>query len=710
MSASSAPLLVELLTEELPPKALPMLGRAFAQGIHEGLATRQLAPSDPQARQVFASPRRLGVLVAGVEPVAPERSYEQKLVPASVGLDAQGEPTAALHKKLDALGLAHDPARIVRQQDGRQQILLYRGVRPGITLAEGLQAALQEAIDRLPIPKMMRYQLADGQTSVQFVRPVHRLIALHGAQTVAVHALGLAAGRQTAGHRFHAPGELLIDHALTYEQQLYQQGKVIASFEQRRARIVEQLQAAAAGLGARAVMPEALVEEVTALVEWPAVYESGFDSAFLQVPQSCLILTMQQNQKYFALQDEAGRLRNRFLLVSNIETADPAAIVAGNARVVRARLADARFFFDQDRQHRLETRLGGAANVVYHHALGSQLQRIERLIAIAGRIAGELPAALGADQNAVTRAALLAKADLGTLMVGEFPQLQGEMGAIYARGEGEDEAVATAIEEHYRPRFAGDAIPQTIIGACVALGDKMEALAGLFGAGERPSGDRDPYALRRNALGVLRILGEKSLPLPLQRLIALAFDAFAPTDFPRGFERCPDELEQFLFERLRGMLQEQGYGVREVDAVLSLRPGRIDRIGARMAAVRAFMQLPQAENLAAANKRIANLLRKSAPASVAGDLRPELLLEPAERELAAAYEAVAPKIDAALAAGDDAGLLRALTPLKQPVDRFFDEVMVMVDEPELRANRLALLGRLRALMNRIADISLLAAG
>jgi len=710
MSASSAALLVELLTEELPPKSLPLLGGAFAECIRQGLVARQLTDCHPQALQTFASPRRLGVLVPQVESISPERTFAQKLVPSSVGLDAQGQPTAALRKKLDALELTHDPERIVREHDGRQDILVYRGVRPGIALAEGLQAALQEAIERLPIPKVMSYQLADGRTTMQFVRPVHRLLALHGPRIVAVHALGLQAGRETAGHRFHAPGPLLIEQALSYEQQLREQGKVIASFPARRARIVEQLLTAAARLGARAVMPDALLDEVAALVEWPVVYESGFDAAFLELPQSCLILTMQQNQKYFALQDERGTLQNRFLLVSNTETATPSAIIAGNARVVRARLADAKFFFDQDRQHRLETRLGAAANVVYHHALGSQLQRIERLVAIARSISAELPAPNRSDQNAVARAALLAKADLGTLMVGEFPELQGEMGAIYARAEGEDDAVAAAIEEHYRPRFAGDVVPQSLIGACVAMADKMETLAGLFGAGERPSGDRDPYALRRNALGVLRILEERALPVTLRRLIELAFDAFTPTDLPRGFQRCETELETFLYERLRGVLQDQGYGAREVDAVLSLRPGRIDRISARMAAVRAFMQLPQAENLAAANKRIDNILKKSAPRAVPHVLDPKLLIEPAEQELAAAFHAVAPRVDAALAAGDDTGLLRALTPLRQPVDRFFDEVMVMVDEPDLCANRLALLGQLRALMNRIADISLLAAG
>ncbi len=707
---TTAALLVELLTEELPPKALRLLGEAFAAGIHQGLVLHDLVAPDPRGVQFFASPRRLGVLVESVRALAPERSFVQKLVPASIGLDAQGQPTAALRKKLEALGLEFAPQNITTEADGRQQVLVYRGVRPGIDLAAGLQAVLREAIDNLPIPKVMSYQLADGLTTVNFVRPVHRLIALHGAQVVPVQALGLQSGRETAGHRFHAPGVLRVENAHSYEKQLREQGKVIVSYEARRARIVEQLQCHAKALGAQVVMPAALVDEVTALVEWPCVYESGFEEAFLQVPQSCLILTMQQNQKYFALQDGQQRLLPRFLLVSNIETDDPSAIISGNARVVRARLADAKFFFDQDRLRPLESRLVAAAQVVYHQSLGSQRQRVDRLVAISQKIAAELPPSLGADSAVVARAALLAKADLGTLMVGEFPELQGEMGAIYARAEGQGEAVARAIEEHYRPRFAGDAVPQSAIGACVALADKMESLAGLLGAGERPSGDRDPYAMRRNALGVLRILQERSLPVTLQQLISIAFDAFDPATLPKPFTRCEQELEQFLFERLRGMLHEEGYGAREVDAVLSLRPGRVDRIGARMQAVRGFMQLPESQNLAAANKRIDNLLRKSAPAEAQGALDAALLLEPAEKDLAAAYAAVLPKVDAALGRGDDAALLRALVPLKGPVDRFFDDVMVLVEDPRLRANRIALLARLRELMNRIADISLLAAG
>ncbi|BAP87569.1 glycine--tRNA ligase beta subunit [Burkholderiales bacterium GJ-E10] len=705
-----APLLVEIFTEELPPKALPALRDSFAHTIRDGLVARQLA--DRGARvDAFATPRRLAVRIADVAAVSPARQFQHKLVPAAIGLDAAGNPTPALRKKLDALGLEYDAARIERVADGKQEILRYQGVAPGIPLGDGLQAALEDAIAGLPIPKVMHYQLDDGRTTVQFVRPAHRLVALHGDAVVPVQALGLQSGRETRGHRFLCAEPLCIQHADTYERQLFEQGKVIASFEARRARMTVQIEAAAARAGAKPVMPAALVDEVTALVEWPVVYESGFEEAFLEVPQSCLILTMQQNQKYFALQDERGALRNRFLLVSNIETSDPSAIVAGNARVVRARLADAKFFFDQDRLQPLESRLSGAENIVYHHRLGSQLQRIERLTALARAIALAIPEALRPEEVAVARAARLAKADLGTLMVGEFPELQGEMGRIYARQEGEREDVAQAIEEHYQPRFAGDAVPASMIGACVALADKLEALAGLFGAGERATGDRDPYALRRNALGVLRILTEKSLPLSLHGLVALAFDIFTASELPK-FSRCENEVLDFLYDRLRGMLLEQGYTANETDAVLSLRPERIDRVSARMEAVRAFMQLPQAMSLASANKRIGNILRKAEAAESARTdvLREDLLQEPAERELAAAFHTVAPEVDRLLAAGDDAGVLRALVPLKLPVDRFFDDVMVMVDEPALRANRLTLLARLRTVMNRVADISQLAAG
>ncbi len=695
----SAALLVELHTEELPPRSLKALSEAFARELADELTRLQLITHTLSERHAFGSPRRLGVLLAPVQDCSPPVPFRQKLVPAAIGLDAQGRATAALTKKLAALGLAAEPAQLKRESDGRQDVLVYEGVRPGVPLAQGLQAALDKALASLPVAKPMSYQLADGVTTVQFVRPAHRLVALYGDKVVAVKALGLTAGRETFGHRFHAPEPIRIESAQLYPVQLEKQGRVIPSFEQRRARMLAMIEAQAAALGAEPVMPAALIDEVAALVEWPVVYESGFEREFLEVPAECLILTMQQNQKYFPLKDAEGNLLNRFLLVSNIEADDPSQIVAGNARVVRARLADARFFFQQDRKHPLDARVPQLAQMVYHHKLGSQLERVERLTATAVAVAREL----GADVAHVERAARLAKADLRTEMVTEFPELQGTMGMHYARHDHESEDVALAIEQHYRPRFAGDALPASTVAMCVALADKLEALAGLFGIGERPTGDQDPYALRRHALGVLRILIEADLPLPLPMLLTEAFEPFGG----RFGEAARRELQEFLLDRLRGLLQERGYSTLEVEAVVSLAPERIDRVPAMLAAVRAFSQMPEAESLAAANKRIGNILKKTAAPAHA--FEQALLYEPAERELWAAFERVAPQAERLLAEGDYSGMLRALAPLKEPVDRFFDDVMVMVEDARLRTNRLALLAQLRALMNRVADLSLLAA-
>jgi glycyl-tRNA synthetase beta chain len=692
-------LLVELHTEELPPKSLRALAEAFARELTDELIRARLITQDFREREVYGSPRRLGVLLTPVKDSGPPISFRQKLVPVAVGLDAQGRPTAALTKKLAALGITAEPSELAREVDGKQEILVYSGVRAGVSLAAGLQAALDQALARLPIPKPMSYQLADGVTTVQFIRPAHRLVALHGEQVVPVKALGLSAGRETFGHRFHAPEPMLIQSAHSYRKQMHDQGRVIASFEERRFRMVEMIELAAQKLAAEPVMPTALIDEVAALVEWPVVYESGFEESFLQVPPECLILTMQQNQKYFALTDTEGELLSRFLLVSNLQTDDPQLIIDGNARVVRARLADARFFFEQDRKHPLGARVPLLAKVVYHNRLGSQLERVERLTSIAVAMAR----ALGADLAYVERAARLAKADLRTDMVTEFPELQGTMGMYYARHDGEADDVAVAIEEHYRPRFAGDQLPSSVVGICVALGDKLETLAGMFGIGERPTGDKDPYALRRHALGVLRMLMEAGLPLPLPMLIGAAFEPFGERFGPEPRA----ELERFLFDRLRGLLQERGYTTLEVEAVVSLAPARIDRVPATLAAVRAFSQLPQAQSLIAANKRIGNILKKTQPSAASFDAA--LLFEPAERELWSVFERVAPQAERLLAEGDYSGMLRSLAPLKEPVDRFFDDVMVMVEDPALRANRLALLAQLRALMNRIADLSLLAA-
>ncbi len=709
-----ASLLIELQTEELPPKALKALSQAFAAGIDAGLRARHLLSED-SAAIAFGAPRRLAVHITHVLPRSPDQPFRQKLMPLAVAQDRAKNWSAAFLKKLEALGRGHLAGVALGTQhgsdalsvesDGKSESVYLESVAAGQPLLRGLQEALDEALAKLPIPKVMSYQLDDGVTTVQFVRPAHRLVALHGHTPLPVQALGLTGGTKTFGHRFHSRGEIVVHAADTYEEQLEREGKVIASFERRRDRIVALLGKAAGSLNAQPLAPDELLDEVTALVEWPVVYESGFEAEFLTVPQEVLILTMQQNQRYFALRDAAGRLLNRFLLVSNLQAHDPSAIVAGNARVVRARLADAKFFFDQDRRQTLESRIPGLANVVYHNKLGSQLERVERITGIAVEIAK----ALRVDETHVERGARLAKADLRTLMVGEFPELQGIMGRYCAQHDGEARDVADAIEEHYHPRYAGDALPATMAGTCVALADKLETLVGLFGIGEKPTGDRDPFALRRHALGVLRMLIEKALPLALDRLIALGAREFAAS---KAWRPAGDELAEFLYDRLRGLLREDGYTANEVEAVVSLAPQRLDDIVVRLAAVRAFMQLPEAESLAAANKRIGNILKKSAVGrgQSAEEFDPALLFEPAERSLVEAFRAAAGQSEARYAAGDFAGALAALAPLKQPVDRFFDDVMVNVEDPKLRGNRLALLSRLRTQMNRVADLSLLAAG
>ena len=691
-----ASLLVEIQTEELPPKALKALCGAFAAGIEGGLRARGFV-SEQSVVTIYGTPRRLAVHLTSIAKKSAESQFRHKLLPVAIGLDAHGKATPALQKKLAAIGVEANVKKLKHESDGKQDVLVYEGERPGELLISALQPVIEETIDALPIPKMMSYQLADGETTAKFVRPAHRLIAMHGHAVVPVHALGLQAGTKTQGHRFLAPGTLVVFAADMYAEQLLEEGYVIASFDERRAKIESLLLAETAKHDTQPVMPAELLDEVTALVEWPVVYASSFEPEYLSVPPECLLLTMQQNQKYFALNDHAGKLTNRFLLVSNIEASDGGdAIRAGNARVVRARLADAKFFFDQDRKQTLESRVAGLAQVVYHGKLGSQLQRVERIVAIAIGIANEL----GVDPIVVRRSALLAKADLRTLMVGEFPELQGVMGEYYAQHDGEAAAVSLAIRDHYHPRFAGDALPQTATGLCVALADKLETLVGLFGVGEKPTGEKDPFALRRHALGVLRMLIEKQLAIPLDRLLNIAEQAFAAVA-PSAIRNA--DLLEFIYERLRGLLRDEGYSAQQVEAVISLQPMRVDQVPQQLAAVRAFMALPEAESLAAANKRIGNILKKADDVPVVFDRA--LLLEPAELSLGEAFSAVRPWAEQLYASGDYSAMLKSLAPLKLPVDRFFDEVMVNVEDAKLRANRLGLLAALRTTMNRVADIS-----
>jgi glycyl-tRNA synthetase beta chain len=728
-------LLVELFVEELPPKALKKLGEAFANTLADSLKAQGLAGAQALVAS-FASPRRLAVHVGQVAAQAADQARQTKLMPVAVALDASGAPTPALLKKLAALGVdvGADAALLTqlrRQPDGKAEALFFDSVVPGATLAEGLQKALAEAIAKLPIPKVMQYQLhtsdgsaegsgegADfqpGWTSVNFVRPAHGLVALHGADVVPVRALGLLAGRTTRGHRFEAAHPIVtLRDSDSYATQLQDEGAVIPSFELRRAEIVRQLSEAAGREGLVPIDDDALLDEVTGLVERPNVLPCRFEDEFLAVPQECLILTMKANQKYFPLLDAAGKLTNRFLIVSNIRPADPSRVIEGNERVVRPRLADAKFFFDQDRKRTLESRVPQLARVVYHGKLGSQGERVERVRTLARAIGEQLGGPVhagtpvGASAGATSlaaqadRAALLAKADLLTDMVGEFPELQGIMGGYYARHDGETEAVALAVEDHYKPRFAGDALPRGDVGVVVALADKLETLAGLFGIGQLPTGDKDPFALRRHALGVIRMLIERDLPLAVPALVAQAFAAF-----PAGHGNAQAELQHFLYDRLVGSLREQGYSAQEVDAVIALRPERWSEIPRRLAAVRAFAALPEAPALASANKRVGNILKK-AEGTVGGTVDLALLQEPAEQALAAALAEVAPAADAAFERGDQTASLQALAVLKAPVDAFFDTVMVNADDAALRHNRLALLAALHRAMNRVADLSRLA--
>ncbi|WP_432727958.1 glycine--tRNA ligase subunit beta [Variovorax sp. W6] len=715
---SSASLLVELFVEELPPKALKKLGDAFAGVLREQLVAQGLA--EPGAVLTsYASPRRLAAHITHVAERAADKAVSQKLMPVAVGLDASGQPTPALLKRLGALGAdASAVPGLKRAMDGKAEALFYESTAKGATLAEGLQKALAEAIAKLPIPKVMSYQLESGcelpgWSSVSFVRPAHGLVALYGDAVVPVEALGLKAGRETHGHRFEAAVDpVVLRDANSYALQLQEEGAVIASFEARRAEIARQLAAAAvkAGGGSVPIEDDALLDEVTALVERPNVLVCSFEREFLEVPQECLILTMKANQKYFPLLDASGKLTNKFLVVSNISPEDASAVIGGNERVVRPRLADAKFFFDQDRKKSLASRVESLGKVVYHNKLGTQGERVERVMRIARGIAEKLGDAALAAQ--ATQAAQLAKADLVTDMVGEFPELQGIMGRYYALHDGLDASVADAIEDHYKPRFAGDELPRNTVGVVVALADKLETLVGMFGIGNLPTGDRDPFALRRHALGVIRMLVEKDLPLELTRLVSDARtvldDAIGKTgQFP--LHKAAEDVSQvvdFIYDRLAGSLREQGASAQEVDAVLANRPQRLGEVPKLLAAVRAFAALPAAAALAAANKRIGNILKKAPEADA--HVSEMLLQEPAEKALHAAMAQVVPAANAQFDAGDYTASLQTLAALREPVDAFFDGVMVNAEQADLRLNRLGLLKSLHAAMNRVAQLERLA--
>lgn len=706
-------LLIELLTEELPPKALNNLGNHFAAAVAEGLEKAQLVDGAAEFT-AYASPRRLAVQVKNVKAVQADQKIVKK-GPAVANAVKDGAPTKALEGFARGAGAKIEDLTIVH--DGKQDVYAYEYVQTGKPLGELLEDIINAAVKKLPIPKVMRW----GSSTFTFVRPVHGLIVLHGGDIVNVSVLGLQSGNQTLGHRFLSDGEITIENADSYAAQMRGQGKVVASFAERKAAIQTALEGQARRLNAAVAADEALLDEVTALVEWPVVLEAGFEEHFLAVPQECLILTMQQNQKYFPLLDRNGKLMNRFLLVSNLQTEDPSHIIQGNERVLRARLSDAEFFYKQDQKATLESRLPKLSGVVYHNKIGSQAERIERLQSIAAHIAK----ALGADAAAAERAARLAKADLVTEMVGEFPELQGTMGKYYARLDGETEEIAEAVEQHYWPRFAGDNLPQSKIAIAVALADKLETLVGIWGIGQIPTGDKDPYALRRATLGILRILMLpecKGDQLGLGQLINETYQTF-----PRGWKDMANPLEQqhfvsnitsFIETRLAILLQNE-YSQDVISAVLKgpkqtpeeSKQGvsrlfhKLYNLPAKLQAVAAFKQLPEAAALAAANKRVQNLLKK-ADAEL-GAVNESLLQQDEEKALFAAAQGLQPKIAAAVAEGNFQTALSELASVKPQVDAFFDGVMVMAEDAAVKQNRLNLLNRLAEQMNAVADIALL---
>ena len=697
-------LLVELFVEELPPKALKSFGESFASTLSDSLRVQGLISSSSVITP-YASPRRLAAHITQVSDAAADKAVQQKLMPVSIALTSEGQPTQALLKKLNSMGLDETVlSKLKRASDGKAEGLYLDIQVTGATLQEGLQKALDEALTKLPIPKVMSYQLADGWTSVNFVRPAHGLVALHGETIINISVLGLNATRTTHGHRFEASKPTIeLRDADTYTQQLNEEGAVIASFATRRAEIVKQLHSAANKEGLQPITDEALLDEVTALVERPNVLTCQFEKAFLDVPAECLILTMKANQKYFPLLDSQGKLTNKFLVVSNISPADPSRVIQGNERVVRPRLADAKFFFDEDRKHTLVSRLTKLSKVVYHNQLGSQLDRVERVRSLASMIGAQLSQSTAAKAD---QAAQIAKADLVTDMVGEFPELQGIMGCYYAHSDGLDTEVAAAVREQYLPRGAGDELPVTPTGMSLAVADKLETLCGIFAVGQKPTGTKDPFGLRRAAIGLLRILIERTLPLDLCALIKHCLSQ-QPISVK---SQTSDDIYDYIMERLRGYYLESSSQLdittEMFDAVLASRPVSPLDFDTRLRALHSFLQLTDAQALAAANKRINNILKK-VDGNISGEVDVGRFVETAERYLHQQLVTVEQSTIPAFEAGNYQAALTQLATLRPAVDQFFDSVMVMADDLTVRHNRLTLLYRLRGIFLKVADLSCL---
>jgi glycyl-tRNA synthetase beta chain len=684
----SKDLLIEIGTEELPPKALKKLSQAFLAGIRNGLGKADLTFADIKP---YASPRRLALLVRDLAEQTPHKTIERRGPALQAAYGEDGCPTQA------ALGFARSCGVEVEELDkletDKGSWLMYTIEQAGQDTTELVPALVSAALDDLPIPKRMRW----GDLDAQFVRPVHWLVLLFGDSVIETELLSVRAGRTSYGHRFHHPEAIEIPMPSEYEVLLESEGKVIADFNRRSTAVRAQVESLAMELNGQAVIDPALLDEVTAMVEWPVAIAGQFEERFLTVPQEALISTMAANQKYFHLVDSENRLMPYFITISNIESRHEDKVREGNERVIRPRFADAKFFWKQDRKQRLDSHLEQLKAVVFQKQLGTLYDKTRRMAKLAAIIATQL----GADKQQAIRAAELSKCDLLTEMVGEFPNLQGVMGRYYAQHDGETSAVADAIDQHYCPRFSGDVLPQGPISQAIALADRIDTLIGIFAIGQHPTGDKDPYALRRAALGVLRIMIEGSLDLDLHQLLSQAaqhYDAKVKAD------NAVEPVMEFILDRLHAYYQEQGIRADVLDAVTALKPVRPVDIDKRIQAVNVFRQLPEAESLAAANKRSGNILKKI-EGTLPATIKPELLTEAAEQKLYQALTELTDQVKPMLANGNYEPALQQLADLRQPVDTFFDDVMVMVEDMQLRDNRIALLNQLHGLFLEVADIS-----
>ena len=690
-------LLIELLTEELPPKSQKQLGVAFARSVKEFLVKHHLA-NETSEDSVFSTPRRIGIYLKDVKDEAANQNTSIKLMPASIGFDVSGKPTEALLKKLHGIGLDQKAVSlIIKKNESNNEVLYIDKDVEGAKLKDIIAECISSCLTRLPIKKMMSYQLSDGWTTVNFVRPAHGLIILHGANIIKTNVLGIESNRSTLGHRFESKKEVIeIQHADEYKEQMKAEGNVIVSFEERKTLIKNSLNDKATNLSNQLtpINDEDLLEEVTALVEYPNILVGEFESKFLEVPQECLILTMKANQKYFPLIDKNNKLANQFLIVSNISPKNSTLIIQGNEKVIRPRLSDAEFFYTQDKKKPLKDYLSQLQHIVYHNKLGTQSERSERVKMIASLIVKNLNQSKLLD--AVLLASDLSKADLSTNMVGEFPELQGIMGRYYALNEKISEEVAFAIEDHYKPRFSGDTLPRNPVGDIVAIADKIETLIGLFSIGEKPTGDKDPFALRRQVIGIIRILTEKNISLNLNATIS---DSIKTTKLAES-----KDLNSFIYDRISNFFKDQGYAALDIEAVLAIDSGLISEIPKRLNAIKEFSQLPESKDLASANKRVGNILKKADFKSVL-KIDPALLKDIAEVNLYKTLDLVDAEARKEYLANNYSSSLKLLCKLKNPIDQFFNDVMVNVEDESLKMNRLALLEKLYSAMNLVADLS-----